>query len=330
MADRLRFGVLSTARIGLERFIPAARVSTLGEVAAIASRDLARAQAAAQEKDIPRAHGSYEDLLADREVDAVYIGLPNALHKEWTIRAAEAGKHVLCEKPVARRLAAAEAMALACQSAGVIYMEAFMYRHHPQHDRVRELLAKRVIGEPRIIRASFCFYLRQAEGNIRSSSALEGGALMDVGCYAVNVCRYLFEAEPVEVTALGRIDSQFGVDMTFAGLLRFPRDRIGVIDSSFDVTSGGRYEVSGQYGSIVVDRAFTPGDGPVTVQVNAAGGHRVEEVNGINQYALEVDHFARSVRQGRLLPPAENGVSNARVIEALYRSADEGRTVTLG
>lgn len=329
MVDRLRFGVLSTARIGLNQFIPAAKVSELGAVVALASRNHAKAVEAAQRLGIPRTFGSYEALLADPDVDAVYISLPNSLHREWTIRAAAAGKHVLCEKPVAQRAAAAQEMADACHEAGVVLMEAFMYRHHPQQQRVQALLAEGVTGEPRLIRASFCFYMRTPDGNIRVNPDLEGGALMDVGCYAVNVSRFLFQAEPVEVTAFQHVPAQFGVDMTFAGLLRFPSQRLAVIDCSFEVGSGGSYEVSGPDGSIQIDRAFTPGDADVTVRVTA-GGRREEVIAGTNQYAREIDHFVRSVRAGRLLAPAEDGVANTRVIEALYRSAKEGRAVSVG
>jgi D-xylose 1-dehydrogenase (NADP+, D-xylono-1,5-lactone-forming) len=329
MGDRLRFGVLSTARIGLTQFIPAAKVSDLGEVVAIASRDGSRAADAAQRLGIPRSHGSYEALLADSEVDAVYISLPNSLHREWTIRAAQAGKHVLCEKPVAQRAAVAEEMADACRRAGVLLMEAFMYRHHPQQQRVQALLADGVVGGSKLIRASFCFFMRSPDGNIRVNRDLEGGALMDVGCYTVNVARFLFQAEPVEVTAFQHVPAQYGVDMTFAALLRFPGDRLAVIDSSFEVGSGGKYEVSGPNGSIRVDRAFTPGDTDVTVRVTAGGGQE-EVIAGTNQYAREIDHFVRSVRAGHVLAPAEDGVANTRVIEALYRSAREGRAVAVG
>jgi predicted dehydrogenase len=318
---------LSTAQIGLNQFIPAVRVSDLGRVVAIASRDAARAASAAQRLDIPRAHGSYDDLLRDDQVEAVYIGLPNSMHREWTIRCAQVGKHVLCEKPVARITASAREMADVCRAAGVVYMEAFMYRHHPQQGQARALIAQGTIGEPRLARASFCFHLARPNGNIRVSEELEGGALMDVGCYTVNVARLVFGAEPEEVTAQQRVAPEFGVDMTFAALLRFPGGRLACIDSSFDVGSGGRYEVSGPEGSITVERAFTPGDGATSIRVASGRTHRTIEVPGVNQYALEVDHFARSVEAGRLLPPAEDGVANTRVIEALYRSASEGRTV---
>jgi D-xylose 1-dehydrogenase (NADP+, D-xylono-1,5-lactone-forming) len=329
VAGRLRFGVLSTARIGVNQFIPAARVSELGEVVAIASRDGQKAAEVAQRLGIPRAHGSYEALLTDPEVEAIYVSLPNAMHREWTIRCAEAGKHVLCEKPVAQRAAAAQDMADACRKAGVLLMEAFMYRHHPQQQRVQALLAAGVIGEPRLIRASFCFYLRTPGDNIRVNRSLEGGALMDVGCYAVDVARFVFAAEPIEVMAMQHVPKQYGVDMTFTALLRFPGERLAVLDASFAVGSGGSYEVSGPYGSIRLDRAFTPGDADVVVQVSAAG-RESEAVAGTNQYAREIDHFVRSVRAGRLLAPAEDGVANTRVIEALYRSAADGRAVAVG
>jgi predicted dehydrogenase len=328
MTERLRFGVLSTARIGLGQFIPAAKVCAKGEVVALASRDETKAADAARSLGIARSYGSYEALLADPDVDAVYISLPNLLHREWTLRCADAGKHVLCEKPVAQRTAVAQEMVDACRRAGVVLMEAFMYRHHPQQQRVQALLAEGVIGEPKLIRASFCFYMRNPQGNIRVNQRLEGGALMDVGCYTVNVSRLLFHAEPVEVTAFQQVPAQFGVDTTFAALLRFPGERLAVLDCSFEIGSGGKYEISGPEGSIRIDRAFTPGDADVTVHI-AARDHPDETIAGINQYALEIDHFVDSVRAGRLLAPAEDGVANTRVIEALYRSAATGRAVAV-
>jgi len=330
---RLRWGVLSTARIARQRFIPGVQASQSGEVVAIASREAGRAAHAAAELGIPRWYGSYEALLADPEVEAVYIPLPNALHAEWTVRAAAAGKHVLCEKPAARRVADAERMAAACRRAGVLLMEAFMYRHHPQHARVQALLAAGTIGEPRLVRASFCFAMspeRRAGGDIRLSRALDGGALMDVGCYAVNAARLLFGAEPLEASAQQTVDPACGVDTTFAGLLRFPGDRLALIDGSFDVGSGQRYEVAGPQGTILVERAFLPPVGPTTITITVGGERRQEQLVGGDQYALEADHFAASVRTGRLLPPAEDGLGNTRALAALYAAAETGRTVVCG
>ena len=328
-----RWGVLSTARIGRNRFIPGVRAGTESEVVAIASRDAARARSAAQELQIPRAHGSYEVLLADTEVDAVYIGLPNGMHPEWTIEAARAGKHILCEKPIARRRSDAERMAAACRDAGVLLMEAFMYRLHPQHARVRQLVADGAIGTPQFVRASFCFFMppeRRAQGDVRLQAGLEGGALMDVGCYAVNAARYLFGEEPETASAQQRIGDGLGVDTSFAGVLRFPGGRLALIDGSFDASGTQRYEIAGSGGTIVAERAFLPPLGKTTITVSAGSERRGEEVDSPDQYGLEADHFARSVRAGRLLPPAEDGVAQAAVIEALYESAGSGRSSVVG
>ena len=332
MTEKLRWGILGTAKIARRAFIPGVRNSVEGELVAVASRDPDRAAAYARELEIPHSHGSYEALLADRDVDAIYIPLPNAMHGEWTVRAAQAGKHVLCEKPAARRRADAERMAAACRAAGVVLMEAFMYRHHPQHARALELLKEGVIGDPVYVRASFCFTFsadRRAEGDHRLEPEQEGGGLMDVGCYAVNAARLIFGAEPVEVSAQQRVDPQHGVDTAFAGVLRFPGDRLALIDGSFDVSGTQRYEVAGPKGVLQVERAYLPGDGPVSILIAAGGQRRAVDVPGVDQYALEADHFAQSVRAGRLLPPAEDGVAQAAAIEALYESAATGRSLRL-
>lgn len=334
MSNRpVRWGILSTARVGRQRFIPGVRTGGEGEIAAIASREMDKARAVATELNIPHAHGSYEALLADPDVDAVYIGLPNGLHAEWTVKAAEAGKHVLCEKPVARHAADAARMVEACQRAGVILMEAFMYRLHPQHARVLELIQHGVIGEPVFVRASFCFALpaeRRAAGDVRLDRSLEGGALMDVGCYALNAARYLFRDEPVEVAAQQRLDPTFGVDTAFAGVVRFPGNRLALIDGSFDAAGTQRYEIAGAEGVISVERAFLPPAGaPASIQITEGGARRTEAVPAAEQYALEADHFAQSVRAGRLLLPVENGQAQTIALEALYRSAETGLAVRL-
>jgi predicted dehydrogenase len=334
MADRpLRWGILSTAKIARERFVPGVRAGRAGEVVAIASREAAKARTVAADLGISRAHGSYDALLADPEVDAVYIGLPNGLHPEWTVRSAGAGKHVLCEKPAARRAADAQRMVEACRRAGVVLMEAFMYRLHPQHARVLELLRAGAIGDPVFVRASFCFAMsaeRRAAGDVRLQASLEGGALMDVGCYALNAARYVFGAEPVEVSAQQRLDPERNVDTAFAAALRFPGDRLALIDGSFDASGPQRYEVGGAAGSIVVERAFLPGPGPTQIHVVQGGQRRTVELPAADQYALEADHFAASVRAGRLLPPAEDGLAQAAAIEALYRSAETGAAARVG
>jgi predicted dehydrogenase len=322
---RLRFGILGTARIARTFFLPGARRSRLAHVAAIASRDPERAQAVATEFDIPRVHASYEALLADTDIDAVYIPLPNSLHEEWTIAAARAGKHVLCEKPVASQVATAERMAQACRAAGVVLMEAFMWRHHPQHRRVRELLTSGIIGEPNFARASFTFVIdEQVEHhtNVRLQQDLDGGSLMDVGCYGVNAARWVFESEPEVAYGQQSVDDEHGVDIAFAGVLRFSGGRLAVFDSSFVRAPRNTYTVEGPLGTLHAERSFRPDDDPARIVVSRPDKpDLVEDIPAAHQFALEIDHFAESVAEGRLLAPAEDGVAQARVIEALYASA---------
>ena len=310
--------------------IPAIHAAVGNEIVAIASRNLERAREVARQLHIERAYGSYEALLDDADVDAVYIPLPNSLHAEWTIRAANAGKHVLCEKPLARTAADAERMAAACRAAGVLLMEAFMWRHHPQHARVRELLNDGAIGEPSFVRASFGYVInpaREAGGlNVRLDEALEGGSLMDVGCYSVNVSRWVFGSEPVAVAAQQRIDPKYGVEVSFGGVLRFAEGQLAMIDSSFVHTPINRYEIAGPEGRIVVDRAFRPDDSPADIEIYRGSKHSVETIPPSNQFANEADHFARGIRAGALLPPAENGVAQARVLESLYSAAEASTT----
>jgi predicted dehydrogenase len=333
VAERpFRWGILSAASIARRRFVPGLLRGAEGQLAAVAARDADRARAFAAEFGIPRAYASYDALLADPEVDGVYIGLPNLLHAEWTIRAAAAGKHVLCEKPLSRRAADVDRMAAACSQAGVILMEAFMWRHHPLHVRVREILTAGEIGEATILRATFSFSMDAARRSrdVRVKPELDGGAFMDVGCYTLNAARFLFDAEPTEVAALQRFDPRLGVDTSLAAVVRFPGDRLALVDGSFDVGGPQRYEILGSQGSIVVDPAFQPGPDAASFTVTRGGERHVVEVPGVDQYALEADHFVQSVRAGRLLPPAEDGRAQARALEALYDSAETGRTVRLG
>jgi predicted dehydrogenase len=332
VAERpFQWGILGAANIARRHFVPGVQAGREGQVLAVAARDGERARAFASDLGIPRAYGSYDALLADPEIDGVYIGLPNGLHPEWTIRAAAAGKHVLCEKPLSRRASDVERMAAACAAAGVILMEAFMWRHHPVHARVKELLAAGEIGEPVVVRGVFSFAMdpdRRTQ-DVRTNAVLDGGSFMDVGCYALNTARFLFDAEPIEVTALQRTDPALGVDTSFAGLARFPGDRLALMEGSFDANGPQRYEVGGSLGTIVVEPAYNAANDSPTILVNARGDHRVVEVPRTNQFAEEADHFARSARAGRLLPPAEDGRAQARSVEALYRSAETGQAVRL-
>jgi predicted dehydrogenase len=317
-----RWGILGAARIARTQFIPGLRASETGTPLAIASRSLERARGMAAEFGIPRAYGSYHELLEDPDVDGVYIGLPNSLHAEWSIRAAQAGKHVLCEKPLARTSAAAEDVAEACRAAGVVVMEAFMWRHHPQHARVAELIRQGAIGDVRMLRGSFSFTLGTGP-NVRLDPALEGGSLMDIGCYPVNVARWVFGSEPVACAGVQVVDARYGVDTSFAGSLRFEGERLALIDSSFQLPGTQRYEVVGTDGSLLLPRAFRPDTDPGVIEIRRGGVLETESIPPANQYGLEADHFAASVAAGELLAPGENGVAQARALEALCAAASQ-------
>jgi D-xylose 1-dehydrogenase (NADP+, D-xylono-1,5-lactone-forming) len=305
------------------------RGSQRAEVVAIASRDADRARAFASEFSIPRVHASYTHLLDDPDVDAVYIALPNSLHEVWTVSAARAGKHVLCEKPVSASAVGAQRMADACRVAGVVFMEAFMWRHHPQQQRVHHLLRDGAIGAPTVLRSSFTFVVSDP-ANVRLQQDLEGGSLMDVGCYGVNAARWLFEGEPEFALGQQALDPAYGVDTSFAAILRFSDDRLAIIDSSFTTAARNMYSIEGPQGRIQVERAFRPDADPGRVTLIRPGESEiVEEIPAANQFSLEIDHFAASVEAGRLLAPAEDGVAQARVVEALYASARTNETIAL-
>jgi D-xylose 1-dehydrogenase (NADP+, D-xylono-1,5-lactone-forming) len=318
----LHWGVLSTANIGRRAVLPAIQRSASSVLRAVASRDLAAAQAFATELAIPQVYGSYADLLADPMIEAVYIPLPNSLHHLWAIRAAEAGKHILCEKPLALSAEACLEMADAAQRHGVLLMEAFMYRFHPQMLRVAELLQTGVIGTPQLIRASFSFCI-SSPTNIRLQPELGGGALLDVGCYCVNVSRTLFGAEPVEVQAYARWSDQ-GVDTQLVGSLRFADGRVAQIDCALDLDRREHYEVVGPEGSIVVPIAFVPGLEATTIHVQQGRADHPETIAGADQYQLMVEHFVACVRGAASLRyPPEEAAANLRVIAALLCSARE-------
>jgi predicted dehydrogenase len=320
----VRWGILSTANIGRGAVIPAIHHSAGGEVVAVASRDAGRAREFAAANGIPRAHGAYEALLEDDGVDAVYIPLPNSMHLEWTVRLAEAGKHVLCEKPLGLTAAECDAMAAAAGHAGVVCMEAFMYRFHPRIDRVLELIAKGAIGEMRSIYSAFTFKLTKPD-NIRWMPELGGGSLMDVGCYCVNVSRTMARAEPVEVQAVATWTDR-DVDAQLAGLLRFEHGVTAQFDCALTMERREVFHVAGTDGHLEIAGAFLPGTGDVTIEEYHGRGESVSHpVAGADEYQLMVEHFAACVASG--IPvryPLAEAAANMRVIEALYRSARAG------
>lgn len=326
----LRWGILSTANIGRVAVVPALQTAEGAEVVAVASRDRTRAEEFAQGLGIPKVHGSYEDLLADPEIDALYIPLPNRLHAEWTIRAAEAGKHILCEKPLAMDAVECDTMARAAADQGVVLMEAFMYRFHPRTSKVLELLSQGAVGDPRTVRTAFTFRLRSPE-NIRLSAELGGGALMDVGCYCVNAARTLFGSEPVAAQASARWTGGSpgeGVDDELTGVLHFPGGVRAHFDCALTQERWEFYEVAGTEGVLRVDSAFLPGTGEVTATVHRSGAVEEHRVEGDDQYRLMVEHFMACVREGSSPRwDAAEAAANMSAIGALYRSAKAGGTV---
>ncbi len=316
---RLRLGVLSTARINYAVLGPAGALEGV-EVVAVASRSPERAEAYAREHTIPRAHGSYEALMADEGVDAVYVSAPNGLHAPWSRAALEAGKHVLCEKALSPRAPEVEACVAVAERSGLVFTEAFMWRHHPQVERLRELLAAEAVGPVRHVAATFSFPLDRPE-DPRWDSALDGGALLDVGCYCVSGVR-LVAGEPERVAA-EQVLAPSGVDVRFAGLLRFPGGVTASFDCAFDLPPRGRLEIVGAEGTITLDDPWH-GRRPALVVQRGDDVERAE-VEAADPYRRQLEDFAAAVRAGRA--PLLDGpelVAQARALEALLADAREG------
>jgi D-xylose 1-dehydrogenase (NADP+, D-xylono-1,5-lactone-forming) len=328
MARRLRWGVIGTANIARGVVIPAIQQSTFGSVEVIGSRDLEKARSIAQSLGIGRAVGSYAALLDDSNIDAVYIPLPNALHAEWTIRAAQAGKAVLCDKPLATSAKDAARQIEACSKHGVSLMEGFMYRFHPQTRRVQQLIAYGAIGQVREVHAHLSVNILRTfdASNIRYQAGLGGGSLFDMGCYTVNISRTVFGSEPERVVGRMHIDPTLGVDTSATGILEFA-EGTATISCSFAADGQGTYTIVGTEGTIEVPRGILPGLGTraaqgLVVVVDADGNRREELFEPVNQYRNMVDAFAESVLNKQPPPlPAEDGLNNVKVLEALTRSA---------
>jgi D-xylose 1-dehydrogenase (NADP+, D-xylono-1,5-lactone-forming) len=320
----LSWGILSTAKI-TEKLLASGHDQ---EFVAVGSRDLDRAEGFAAEHGIARAHGSYEDLLADPEVDAIYNPLPNSLHVEWSINALQAGKHVLCEKPMSRHPDDVERAFDVAEEAGLVLEEAFMWRHHPQLRRAQELLAADDIGELRVIRAAFAFNAGDPD-DIRLQADLEGGGLMDVGCYCVSGCRALAGAEPVRGYAEYVPGGNGGVDVALAATLRFPGDVVAHFDCGLSYIGGDQLEAVGSKGSLFLDDPWH-GREPVIELRRHDSVERIE-VETASSYALQLADFEAAVRGRRppLLTRAD-AVAQARAIQALYTSAERNAPCPIG
>ncbi|MGI9628799.1 MAG: Gfo/Idh/MocA family protein, partial [Longimicrobiales bacterium] len=317
-ASSVRWGVLSTANIGRAAVNPAIQRSSNGELVAVASRDGELAKRFAKDHGIPGHYGSYQALLDAPDIDAVYIPLPNSMHLEWAVKAAQVGKHVLCEKPLALDVAECNEMIAAAEDAGVILMEAFMYRFHPRFEHAQSLIEGGAIGELRTVRSAFTFNLTNPS-NIRFDASLGGGSLMDVGCYCVNVIRTLAGAEPVRAQASANWTDS-GVDGHMAGILRFENGILGHFDSSLTMERREFFEAAGTEGTLIVDDAFVPGTRDVTI-VESHGRNGTEEhvSQGTDEYQHMVEHFADCVTTGRApRHTAQEAAANMATIQALY------------
>jgi predicted dehydrogenase len=328
---KVRWGVLGVARIAVNRVIPAMQAGQYCEIAGIASRDRARAEAAAHDLNIPKAYGSYAELLADPEIDAIYNPLPNHLHVPWSIRAAEAGKHVLCEKPIGLNVAEAMQLMAVRDRTGVTMGEAFMVQSHPQWLRIAELVRAGRIGALRSAVGTFSYFKLEPD-NIRNIREYGGGALMDIGCYPIKTSRMVFDAEPIRVSAAIARDPRFGnIDMLTSAILEFPAGHC-VFTCSTQIMNQQSMCFYGETGRVQPEIPFnaTPG-GTSRIFIDdgrdlTGGGRVVEEFAACDQYTIQGDLFSRAIREGGAPPvPLEDAARNMAVIDAVFRSAESGR-----
>jgi len=336
MTDRIRWGILGNATIARKCVIPAIQKSRNGRIHALGTRSPAGAQEVVSENRIPNVYDDYEAVLSDPEIDAVYIPLPNNMHHPWTIKALSAGKHVLCEKPLACKAAEAREMAARAEKEDRLLMEAFMYRFHPRSRRIKEIVDSGEIGKSCLIRAAFCYHMDdsifRSGSNARLKKDMGGGALLDVGCYGVSVARWLMGAEPIKVQAQA-VYRPDGVDVHVAGTLRFAEGRLAVIEASFISALQQTYSVIGSNGALELPHdAFIPWEKDafyIQRKVDEETG-REHLVTGADEYQLMVEHFADAVSgQAQLLCPPEDSIANSLVLDELSEAARTGNTVNL-
>ena len=328
--EKLNWGVLGAAGIATAHVIPATQQSATGRVLAIASRSTQKAATVAKELGIERHYGSYDELLADPDIDAIYNPLPNTLHLEWSIKAAEAGKHILCEKPLGVDPGECRQMIEAAKKHDVLLIEAFWYRQHPQHQLVRDAIADGRLGKIRQIRGYLHVDIANLSSNIRMSKELAGGTLMDGGCYPVNLCRWLYQAEPRVVSAIMDVDPNHGVEVSFNGMLDFGDGQVGLVSSGFKYARKVSYQVFGERGYALVEKFLNSDHADTTVRLVIDDRSSEYHFPAVNAYTLQADAFASCLRDGtESLTPAEDAIGNMAAIQALYRSSREGRHVSL-
>lgn len=333
MGEKVRWGVLGAASIARRRVIPAIQGSESGEVIAIASRDYARAERMARELGIRKAYGSYEELIADPEVEAIYNPLPNHLHVPWSIKAAEVGKHVLCEKPSSVSLAEARELLAVRDRTHVLIQEAFMVRTAPQWLRAREIARSGRVGDIRVAMGSFSYFNRNAD-DVRNVAAWGGGGLLDIGCYPITTSRFMFGEEPRRVAALVERDPEFGVDRLTSAILEFPSGH-ALFTCSTQLVYEQRMQFLGTKGRIELAIPFSaPTDRPCRLFVDDGtdlfgSGIETIEIPTSNQYTIQADRFSEAIRRGTPAPvPLEDAVANMAVIEAIFRAGASGKWET--
>ncbi len=319
----VRWGVLSAANIGVKHVAPAIHASHNGRLVAVGSRNPQRAREAYAFAPDVHVYGDYQSVLDDATIEAIYIPLPNSLHAEWAIKALRAGKHVLCEKPLAVTAQQGMMMVQTASDTGMLLMEAFMYRFHPQTVWALEQVAEGRIGNVKLARASFSFDIQSRPHDIRLQAALAGGSLMDIGCYPINLCRAVFGRTPVAVGARVYTPAEGEVERATSAVLDYGDGCFGLIDSNFELPARQAAEIIGDAGSISIPLPFTPGNIETVVVLHTEGQSLHQRFSPVDQYRLEVEHFATAIRLGHAVPLSlEETIENIATIEAIYQSAD--------
>ncbi len=323
MERKVKWGVLGCSAFARGKAIPAMQLAENVELAGIASRTLDKAQEFQREFGFGRAYGSYEEMLADPDIEAVYNPLPNGLHPEWAIKTAQAGKHSIVEKPFAANVTEAIEVANVVKQHGVLVMEAFMWRFHPMHLHARQLIREGALGDVKLVRSAFTFVLER-KANVRLDPQLAGGGLMDVGCYCLCAARFLFGEEPTRVWAAADFDPEYGVDMLASGVLEFPGGR-ALFDTGFALPFRADYEVVGTKGRIYAPNAFLPGEEGV-LEITLDGKHTRETFTALNQWTLEFEHLSRCILENRAPDyDTDDAVKQQRALDAIHRSTRSGQ-----
>ena len=332
MTEKVRYGLLSTAQIGLNAHYPASIESEISEIVSVSSRSAKRAKEVANRNNIERWYGSYEEQLADPDVDAIVNCLPNGMHCEWTIKAAETGKHILCEKPLAISVEECVKMIDAAKANQVILVEAFTHRWNSHLIKARRLVSEGVIGKVQTLESALCFHVKDPKNNVRFSKSLVGGALWDAGCYAVYAMRFVMDTEPEEVVGMYHDSGNWGVDTSFLGILKFKNGAMGHISANMEQPCRCFITIDGSKGRIEIPDMFDD-SGPIIIKHGTTREERKEELVASpapSRFLVQLNEFSECILTGKNpVYPAEDGLNNTRVLEALYESSKTGKRVLI-